>query len=82
MSQERLAMRKIKEILRLKWEADLLNRAISRACKISHSTVSETLRRAGEAGSSRPLPEDLGKIASNSACLPRAFITIFRPIVE
>jgi len=61
MSQERLAMRKIKEILRLKWETGLSNRAIARACKISHSTVSETIRRARAAGLNWPLPEDLGE---------------------
>lgn len=61
MSQERLAMRKIKEILRLKWEAGLSNRAISRACKISNSTVSETVRRAREAGLAWPLPEEQGE---------------------
>ena len=47
MSQERLTLRKIREILRLKEEAGLSNRAIARACKISNSTVGEYLRRAG-----------------------------------
>jgi len=61
MTQERLAMRKIKEILRLKWEAGLSNRAIARACKISNSTVSETVQRARAAGLSWPLPEELGE---------------------
>jgi len=31
-------MRKIKEILRLKYEAGLSNRAIARSCNISHKT--------------------------------------------
>ena len=61
MSQERLAMRKIKEILRLKWEAGLSNRAIARACKISSSTVSVTLHRAREVGLAWPLPEEQGE---------------------
>jgi len=39
MAQERLTMKKIKEILRLKHEAGLSNRAIAGACKISNSTV-------------------------------------------
>ena len=50
MPQERLTMRKIKEILRLKHEAGLSNRAIAGACKISNSTVRELLRRAEAAG--------------------------------
>ena len=46
MAQERLTMKKIKEILRLKHEAGLSNRAIAGACKISNSTGGEYLRRA------------------------------------
>jgi transposase len=61
MAQERLTMRKIGEVLRLKWECGLSNRAIARSCSISHSTVSEYLRRAQEAGLSWPLPADLGE---------------------
>ena len=37
MAQERLTMENIKEILRLKHEAGLSNRAIAGACKISNS---------------------------------------------
>jgi len=59
MSQERLTMRKTREVLRLKWECGLTNRAIARSCSISHSTVGEYLRRAQEAGLSWPLPADL-----------------------
>jgi len=57
MSQERLTLRKIREILRLKEEAGLSNRAIARANKISNSTVGEYLRRAEAAGLHWPLPE-------------------------
>jgi transposase len=57
MTQERLTMRKIKEILRLKHEAGLSNRAIAGACKISNSTVGEYLRRAEAAGIGWPLGE-------------------------
>ena len=61
MSQERLTLRKIREILRLKEEAGLSNRAIARACKISNSTVGEYLRRAAAAKISWPLPEGLSE---------------------
>jgi hypothetical protein len=57
MAQERLTMRKIREILRLKYEAGLSNRAIAGACKVSNSTVGEYLRRAKAAGVSWPMPE-------------------------
>jgi len=61
MSQERLTLRKIREILRLKEEAGLSNRAIARACKISNSTVGEYLRRAAAAKLSWPLPEGINE---------------------
>lgn len=59
MAQKRLSMRKIKEILRLKHESGLSNRAIARVCSISKETVKEYLCRASEAGVSWPLPERL-----------------------
>jgi transposase len=60
MAQERLTLRKIREILRLQ-EAGLSNRAIARACKISNSTVGEYLRRAKVAGLHWPLPEGISE---------------------
>jgi len=59
MSQGRLSMRKINEVLRLKWSCNLSNRSIGRSCQISHSTVCEYLRRAEAAGLKWPLPEDI-----------------------
>jgi transposase len=61
MTQERLTVRKIKEILRLKWESHLSHRAIGRACKLSSSTVSEYIQRATQAGLSWPLPDGLSE---------------------
>ena len=57
MPQERLTLRKIKEILRLKYEAGLSNRAIAGAIKVSNSTVGEYLRRAKEAEIAWPIGE-------------------------
>jgi transposase len=54
-------MRKIREVLRLKWEAGLSNRAIARACHISNNTVGEYVRRACQAGIHWPLPEGLSE---------------------
>ena len=59
MPQERLSMRKIQEVLRLKWHSGLSNRAIARSCSISPTTVSEYIRRAQEAGLRWPLPESM-----------------------
>jgi transposase len=61
MAQERLTLRKTREILRLKHEAGLSNRAIARVCKISNSTVGEYLRRAQAAGLRWPLPQGLSE---------------------
>ncbi len=52
-------MRKIKEVIRLKWAGGLSNRAIARSCKIAHSTVKEYLARAEQAGLKWPLPDEL-----------------------
>jgi transposase len=59
MSQERLSVRKINEVLRLKWSCGLSNRVIGRSCQISHSTVRGYLKRAEAAGLTWPLPEGL-----------------------
>ena len=56
MPAKRLSMRKIKEVLRLKWGKGMSNRKIAASCGIGRPTVSEYLRRAGEAGVSWPLP--------------------------
>ncbi len=50
-------MRKIKEVLRLRFELGLGQRAIARACSISQSTVHEYLKRAEAAKVPWPLPE-------------------------
>jgi transposase len=59
MPAERLPMRKIHEILRLKWETGLSNRQIAKSCCVSRSTIAEYLRRAQGAGLSWPLPEGM-----------------------
>lgn len=52
-------MRKLREILRLKYEAGLPHRAIARACGVGAGTVSVYLVRARAAGLSWPLTEEL-----------------------
>ena len=43
-------MRKIKEVLRLKYDCGLSEREIARSCQISRSTVADYLMRAQAAG--------------------------------
>ena len=52
-------MREVREVLRLKWVAGVSGREIARRLGVSHSTVSETLKRAAGAGLSWPLPDDV-----------------------
>ncbi len=72
MAQERLTMRKIIEVLRLKWECGQTDRAIARSCSLSHSTVAEYLRRGREAGLSWPLPADMGEDTLYGLLFPKA----------
>src|SRR5215510_1583036 len=55
---ERLSMRQVREIMRLKDEQRLPHRAIARACGVGLGTVSEYCRRAQQAALSWPLPAE------------------------
>ena len=59
MAAERLSMRTIKEVLRLKWEKQLSNKQIAASCNIARSTIRDYLERARRAGLSWPLAPDL-----------------------
>jgi transposase len=59
MAAERLSMRTIKEVLRLKWEKKLPNKHVAQSCNIARSTVREYVERAQKAGLIWPLPSDL-----------------------
>ena len=59
MAAERLSMRTIKEILRLKWDCQRSNREIAQSCGIARSSVAECLGRATAAGLTWPLAPGL-----------------------
>ncbi len=68
MPAERLSMRKIKEVLRLKFGLGFANRQIARSCSINHSTVADYLYRAKAAGLGQwPLPDSLDEAESGKA---------------
>ena len=68
MPAKRLSMRKIKEVLRLKWAKELSNRQIAQICGIGRPTVSEYLRRTEAAGLTWPLPAGLDEAAWCAGC--------------
>ena len=55
-------MRKIRDVLRLKFEAGIGERQIAASLGMARSTVQEALRRAREAGLSWPLPPELTEV--------------------
>ncbi len=59
MAQRKLTMRKIKEILRLKWVLRLSDRQVGASLKIAHSTVGEYIKRAQRAGLDWPQVEKI-----------------------
>ena len=59
MAAERLSMRTIKEVLRLKWEKKFSNKQVAQSCSIARSTVREYVERAQSVGLSWPLAPDL-----------------------
>jgi transposase len=80
MPTERLAMRKIKEILRLRFGLGLSIRQIANSCSISNGGVSGYLQRAQVAGLGYPLPEGLDDDALHQRLFPTPPpVTVVRP---
>ncbi len=72
MPQKALSMRKIKEVLRLRYDLGLLQNEIARSCSISQSSVNRYLERASAAGLSWPLPEECDDRRLNELLFPAA----------
>ncbi len=70
MPSERLSMRRIRELLRLKFENGLPGRAIAASLGISKGAVNDYLARARAAGLSWPLPADLNDTALERRLFP------------
>ena len=71
MGAERLPMRRIRDVLRLKHER-LSHRRIAQACGMGVGTVSEYLERARRAGLTWPLPPELDDAALEARLFPPA----------
>ena len=72
MSNVRLPMRKIREVLQLHHNCHYSRRQIARACGIARSTVADYLSRASAAGLSWPLPADLTESGLSEMLFPVA----------
>ena len=59
MPAERLSMRKVREVLRLKYACGASVRTIARAVGIGNTTVGEYLRRAAVIGITWPVPAEI-----------------------
>ena len=72
MPTERLSMRKIRDVLRLKFESGLSERVIARSLSLSNGSVNSYLQRARLAGLGWPLPEGLDDAALELSLFPPA----------
>ena len=61
MAQERLSMRKAKEVIRLTHGFGLSQRQVARTCGVARSSVADYLARAERAGISWPLPDGMSE---------------------
>ena len=64
-------MRKLREVLRLRFELKLGYQQIGRRCAIGVSTVHKYLKRAQAAGVTWPLPDDWDEARVEGALFPR-----------
>ena len=74
VAQEKLSMRKVREILRLR-ASGLTDRQVAQSVGCARSTVQECLRRARAVGISWPLPDELNEVALTARLYPRAAAT-------
>lgn len=74
MATKRLPMRKLRQILKLKYETGLAHRQIAKACSVGAATVSLYLQRAREAGLSWPLPDALDDAALEARLFDRPLV--------
>jgi transposase len=71
MAASKLPMRKLRDVLRLHYDAGLTHRAIAQACAIGLGTVTAYLQRATAAGLTWPVPADLYDVALEARVFAR-----------
>src|SRR5437588_11271531 len=70
MPAERVSMRHIREVLRLRFASELPQRGIAKSLGLSQGAVSGYLSRARAAGVSWPLPADLADVQLEALLFP------------
>src|SRR3954447_23750111 len=75
-------MRKLREVMRLRFELHLGYQQIGRSCAIGVSTVCKYLQRAEAAGITWPLPEGWDEARLEAALFPRSTSPAREPRVE
>jgi transposase len=70
MAARRLSMRKIKEVLHLRYEKGLSARQIAKSLDIGRSTIRDYLERAEQAGLGWPLPSELDETSLEHQLFP------------
>lgn len=75
MPSERLSMRKIREVLRLSWCAQLSSAVVAQSCGMGRTTVREYLQRAERAGLCWSMVEEM----SDTALEERLFSCVTLP---
>ena len=68
MPAERLSMRKVREVLRLKYACGASVRTIARSVGVGHSTVAEYLRRTAVIGITWPVPAEIDDAELERGC--------------
>ena len=76
MANRRLTIRKIKEILRLKYEAARSIRQTSGSAQISVGAIQKLLEKAAQAQLSWPLPEEMGDAALSQLLYPGSCVDV------
>ncbi|WP_344983451.1 helix-turn-helix domain-containing protein [Deinococcus rubellus] len=67
MTKKRVAMRNIREVLRLKLDLGYSDQQVSRSLRVTRSTVQKYVQRARDAGLTWPLPSDLDDLQLEAA---------------
>ncbi len=82
MSTKKVSMIKLREILRLKYEAKLSVRQIGSCLSLSIGVISKYVQRADAAGLGWPLPDDVSEQVLRAKLQPRRMSTVSPDLAE